>query len=88
MLKQRLGSVDDWLTRVRPSPGRYLVHDIVLTRVLGHLESEIVARSHFDRRRMIDLQRLDALAEIGGVSANVDHVTNAQRTGLQPHGRD
>jgi hypothetical protein len=37
---------------------------------------------------MIDLQRLDALAEISGVPDNVDNVTDAQRTGLQPHGRD
>ena len=79
-----------WLTRV-PSPaltGAHLVHLVVLARMLGHLEPEIVAWSYFVRRRMIDLQRLDALAEISGVPANVDNVTDAQRTGLQPHGRD
>jgi len=37
---------------------------------------------------MINLEGLDLLAEIGGVPADVDHVANAQRTRLQPDGRD
>ena len=63
-------------------------HDVVLARVLDHLQAEIVVRPHFSRRGMINLERLDLLAEIGGVPADVDHVANAQRTRLQPDGRD
>jgi hypothetical protein len=37
---------------------------------------------------MINLEGLDLLAEIGGVPADVDHIANAQRTGLEPDGRD
>jgi len=37
---------------------------------------------------MIDLEGVDLLAEIGGVSADVDHIANAQRAGLEPQGRD
>jgi hypothetical protein len=35
---------------------------------------------------MIYLEGLDPLAEIGGVSADVDHIANAQRTGLRRSG--
>jgi len=63
-----------------------LVHDVVLARVLNHLQAKIVARSHFGHRRMIYLEGLDPLAEIGGVSADVDHIANAQRTGLRRSG--
>jgi hypothetical protein len=37
---------------------------------------------------MINLEGLDLLAEIGGVSTDVDHIANAQRAGLEPDGRD
>ena len=37
---------------------------------------------------MINFEGLDSLAEIGGVSVDVDHIANAQCTGLKPHGRD
>ena len=66
----------------------HLIHDVMLARMLDHLEAEIVVRPHFGRRRMINLKGLDSLAEIGGVSADVDHIANAQRTGLEPEGRD
>jgi hypothetical protein len=33
---------------------------------------------------MINLEGLDPLAEIGGMSAYVDRIANAQRTGLEP----
>jgi len=38
--------------------------------------------------RVIDLEGLDPLGEISGVSAYMDHVTNAQSAGLEPHNRD
>jgi hypothetical protein len=37
---------------------------------------------------MIKPEVLDLLAEISGVSADVDHIANAQRTGLELQGRD
>ena len=42
-------------------------HDVVLARVLDHLQAEIVVRPYLGRRRMINLEGLDLLAEIGGV---------------------
>ena len=63
-------------------------HDVVLARVLDHLQAEIVVRPYLGRRRMINLEGLDLLAEIGGVPTDVDHIANAQRTGLEPDGRD
>ena len=55
-------------------------HDIVLPRVLYHLQPEIVFWSHFGDRRMIDLQGFDLLREIGCVSPDVDDIANAQRS--------
>jgi hypothetical protein len=37
---------------------------------------------------MINFEGLDPLAEIGGVSADVDYIANAQPTGIEPQGRD
>ena len=42
-------------------------HDVVLARVLDHFQAEIVVRPYLGRRRMINLEGLDLLAEIGGV---------------------
>jgi hypothetical protein len=64
--------------------GPHFVHDVVLAHVPDHLQAEIVVRPHFGRRRVINLEGPNSLAEIGGVSADVDHVANAQRTGLEP----
>jgi hypothetical protein len=73
----------------RPASLRmHFEHDVVLARVLDHFQAEIVVRPYLGRRRMINLEGLDLLAEIGGVPADVDHIANAQRTGLEPDGRD
>jgi len=62
---------------------------IMLARVLDHLESEIIVRCHFGDWCMIDLQRFYLLGDIGGVSADVDYIANAQRrTGFELHGDD
>jgi hypothetical protein len=54
-----------------------------------HLQSEIVLRSDFGNRRMIDLQGLNLLGEITGVSPDVNHIANAQRgTGFELYGDD
>jgi hypothetical protein len=37
---------------------------------------------------MVYLERLDLLAEIGGVSADMDYIANPQRTALELDGRD
>ena len=37
---------------------------------------------------MINLEGLNPLPEIGGVSADVDHIANAQCTGLETQRRD
>jgi hypothetical protein len=54
------------------------VNDVMLTHVLAHLQTKIVIRPHFGYRRMIDLERRNLLAEISGVSLDVDHIANAQ----------
>ena len=58
----------------------YFKYDVVLPRVLYHLQPEIVFWSHFSDRRMIDLQGFDLLLEIGCVSPDVDYLANAQRS--------
>ena len=64
-------------------------HGIVLTRVLDHLQPEIVVRSHFSDWRTINLQRFDLLSEIGGVPVDVDYIANTQHSaGLELHGDD
>jgi len=37
---------------------------------------------------MVYLERLDLLAEIGSVSADMDYIANPQRTALELDGRD
>ena len=37
---------------------------------------------------MVYLERFDLLAEIGGVSADMDYIANPQRTALELDGRD
>jgi hypothetical protein len=68
------------LVTLRP----HFVHDVVLAHVPDHLQAEIVIWPHLGRRCVINLEGPNPLAEIGGVSANVDHVANAQRTGIGP----
>jgi hypothetical protein len=60
----------------------------VLARVIDQLQAEIIVRPHLGCRRMINLEGLDPLPEIGGMSAYVDHIANAHRTGLEPERRD
>ena len=61
-------------------------YDVVLARVLYHLQPEIVFCSHFSDGRVIDLQRFDLLREIGCVSPDVDYLAHAQRgAGLELH---
>jgi len=63
-------------------------HDVVLPRVLDHLQAEIVIWPNLRHWRVIDLQGLDLLGEIGGVSADADHIANPQPAGLEPQGSD
>jgi hypothetical protein len=59
------------------------------SRMLDHLQSEIVVRPDLCHWRMINLERLDLLDEIGGVSTDVDYIANAQRsTKFELHGHD
>ena len=37
---------------------------------------------------MVYLEKLDLLAEIGGMSADMDYIANPQRTALELDGRD
>ena len=55
-------------------------YDVVLARVLYHLQPEIVFWSHFGDRRMINLQGFDLLLEISCVSPDVDYIANPQRS--------
>jgi hypothetical protein len=75
------------LTSIAPvQPGALRPHfenEVVLTRVV-----EIVLRPHFGRRRMVYLERFNLLAEIGGVSADMDYIANPQRTALELDGRE
>ena len=57
--------------------------------MLDHLQSEIVVRPDLCHWRMINLEGIDLLDEIGGVSADVDYIANAQRsTRFELHGHD
>ena len=59
------------------------------SRMLDHLQSEIVVRPDLCHWRMINLEGLDLLDEIGGVSTDVDYIANAQRsTRFELHGHD
>ena len=48
--------------------------------MLYYLQPEIVFRSYFGDRRMIDLQGFDLLLEIGCVSPDPDYIANPQRS--------
>ena len=64
-------------------------HDVVLARVLDHLQPEIVFCSHFSNWRVINLQGFNLLGEVGGVSPDVDYITNSQRsTRFELHSHD
>ena len=66
--------------------GSHFEHDVMLARVLDHLQPKIVIRPYFGDRCMINLQRFDLLGEIGGVSVDVDYIANVQRSArLEPH---
>jgi hypothetical protein len=57
--------------------------------MLDYLQPEIVVRPDLGHWRMINLEGLDLLGEIGGVSADVDYIANAQRsTGFELDGHD
>jgi hypothetical protein len=50
---------------------------------------KLVIRPDLGHGRIINLEGLDLLGEIGGVSTDVDYITNAQRsTGFELHGHD
>jgi hypothetical protein len=51
-------------------------YDVVLPRVLYHLQPEIVFWTYFGDRRMINLQGFDLLLEIGCVSPDPDDLAN------------
>ena len=59
---------------------RHFKYDVILPRVLYYLQPEIVFRSYFGDRRMIDLQGFDLLLEIGCVSPDADYIANPQRS--------
>ena len=71
--------------RHAPPLRMHLVHDVVLARVLNHLEPKIVVRPHFGGRSTINLKRLHLLSEVGGMSVDVNLIANTQRSGLDPN---
>ena len=66
----------------------HFIDDVVLAHVPVYLQAKIVVWAHFRRWGVIDFEGLDTLAKIGRVPADVDHIANAQRTRLEPQGRD
>ena len=61
----------------------------MLARVVDYLEAEIVVRPDFLHRRVPDLERLDALAEVARVALDVNVVADAQRrVGIKLHHGD
>jgi len=66
----------------------HLEYNIVFAGVFDHFQSEIVFRPNFSYVRMFNLEGFNLLGEIGGMSADVDHIANAQSTGLKLDDRD
>ncbi len=52
---------------------------VVRTHALAHLHAHFVARAGRFDRRVVALEALDALIEVGRVSAHVDRVADPQR---------
>lgn len=63
-----------WLDALR---ARYLVHDIVLARVVYDLEPELLAGADLRHRLVLDLHGFHALAEVAGVAEDMDGVADA-----------
>src|SRR6267378_2173658 len=64
------------------------VHDVVLACVVGHFQSEFLARPDFRHGFVLNLHGLNALAEVAGATHDMNHVTRAQTPRLQAHRRD
>ena len=67
----------------------YLEYDVVFAGVFDHFQSKIVFRPNFSCSRMFNLEGFNLLGEIGGMSADVDYIVNAQRSAwFEPHRND
>src|SRR5215831_19159597 len=69
-----------------PLGSRHPVDDVVLARVLDDLQPDLVPADRLRHLRVLDLDRVHALAEVAGVADDVDHLTDGERY-LQPHRR-
>src|SRR2546427_3508894 len=58
--------------RVSPRLSGHLVHHVAFARVLGHSQADLLSRTGFGHRLMLDLHGLDLLADIARVAENAD----------------
>src|SRR5436190_9252080 len=66
----------------------YLVHVVVLTGVLGHLDADLLPLAGLGDRLVLDLHGFDALAKVARVSEDADRVADAQGPRFAPYRRD
>src|SRR5712691_5404824 len=67
---------------------RHLVHVVVLARVLGDLQPDLLPPAGLGDGLVLDLHGFDALAKIARVSEDADRVTHAQGSRFEPYRRD
>ena len=65
-----------------------LVYLVVLARVLGHLDADLLPLAGFGDRLVLDLHGVDALAKVARVSEDADRVADAQGSRFEPYRRD
>src|SRR5215467_1584880 len=66
---------------------RHPVDHVVLARVLDDFQPDLVAADRLRHLLVLDLDRVDALAEVAGMADDVDHLADGERH-LEPHRRD
>src|SRR5579862_2432271 len=71
----------------RPLAG-HLVDVVVLARVLGHLQSDLLPPAGLGDGLAVDLHGHDALAEVAGVAEDADGVADAQAARFNAYRRD
>jgi hypothetical protein len=61
-------------------------HHVAFAHPLVHLEADVVARARHLDLLVLELDALDALVEVGRVTAHVHRVADAQLAVLDQHG--
>src|SRR5580765_1610279 len=85
---RRRGGTAGSSTRPPRLGSRHLVDVIVLARVLGHLDADLLPLAGLGDGLVLDLHGYDPLAEVARVSKDAAGVANPQRSGLDAYRRD